>query len=228
MLCLVENNQDERKMSLFRGSKSIVLIGLILLAAGGALAEATGKIVGKVTDKKTGEGLSYSFVTIIGTQISVSADENGNFVIENVPAGTYNLRVRMIGYKDIEKTNVCVYQGQTTVRDFTFLETSSNKHVWIPKKDSPNVPVTGKIAGKVTCDNNSDVLAFANVKLIGTKYSAQVDMAGHYCLNVPLGTYVIRAEMLGFHSSEMIEVQVFKGKTTVRNFDLKAVSKSIY
>jgi len=225
MLWLVKKNQDERKTSLFRGSKSIVLIGLILLAASGAFAEGAGKIIGKVTAKKTGEGLPFSLIAIIGTKISASADLDGSFVIENVPVDTYDLRVKMFGFKDMVKANVRVIQGQTTVQDFALDQA-------IIPADGPYVKgihqviPTGKIVGKVTDAMTGEALPSTSVTLVGTKFSDHANLVGdYYIIKVPPGTYVLSVEMLGYEKPEMIEVRVFQDKTTVKNFKLKIETK---
>jgi hypothetical protein len=170
MLWLVKKNQGERKMSVFRGFKYLVLIGLIFLASW-ALAEETGKIAGKVADAKTGERCPFTLVTIIGTKIGVNADENGNFVIDNLPEGSYDVKAKMIGYKDSEKDNVLVIQGKTTVQDFA-LDRST---IWPPlpppgpgKSETVVIPI-GSIKGKVTDSNKSEGLHNALVEIVGKK-----------------------------------------------------------
>jgi len=56
-----------------RMSALFVLAGLVLaLATGGVLAGTTGKVVGKVTDAKTGEGLPGATVVIVGTRMGAA------------------------------------------------------------------------------------------------------------------------------------------------------------
>jgi hypothetical protein len=135
MLWSVEKNGGERKMSLFRGSKSIVLIGLILLAASGALAEPTGKIVGKVTDAKTGEGLPGANVRIENTKCGACSDLDGSFTIINVPVGMYNVEATFIGFKRSRTKGVSVVQNQTTIQDFKL----EIERIGIPTFDLANV-----------------------------------------------------------------------------------------
>jgi len=118
MLWLVEKNQDERKTSLFRGSKYLILLGLILLAASGALAELTGKIAGKVTDAQTGAGLPGANVIVVRTELGAATEMDGSFTIINVPVGTYILQASMIGYKRSKAMYLRISHGQTTTQDF--------------------------------------------------------------------------------------------------------------
>lgn len=62
-------------------------------------AASAGKIVGFVTDASTGDPLPNANVQLVGEDMGTVADEEGRFVIINVPAGTYTLRATYIGYK---------------------------------------------------------------------------------------------------------------------------------
>ncbi len=67
-----------------------------------------GTIKGKVVDETTQSPLPAVNVLIVGTEMGAAADYDGNFVIENVPAGSYNLQIRMMGYEDRIVSNVVV------------------------------------------------------------------------------------------------------------------------
>ncbi len=57
-----------------------------------------GIIRGQVTDALTGEAMIGASVFVEELQIGASADFDGNFVINDVPPGTYNLQCQYIGY----------------------------------------------------------------------------------------------------------------------------------
>lgn len=59
----------------------------------------TGRIAGKVIDKKTGEELIGVSVQIEGTSIGAATDFEGKFLINNITPGTYNVVVSYISYK---------------------------------------------------------------------------------------------------------------------------------
>ncbi|MDD8017214.1 MAG: TonB-dependent receptor [Bacteroidota bacterium] len=77
-------------------------------------AGQTGKIVGKVTDKKSGEPVIGASVLIQGTKSGASSDFEGFYSISNVPPGTYELSVTNIGYKKLLIKNVIVKIDLTT------------------------------------------------------------------------------------------------------------------
>jgi hypothetical protein len=79
----------------------------------------TGKIVGKVVDKATGEALIGATVSIIEqVRLGASTDVNGEYYILNVPVGTYSLAASFIGYRQVTMKNIHVSAGYTTELKF--------------------------------------------------------------------------------------------------------------
>ena len=105
------------RMCLLRWTKSIVLLGLILLVLTGAFAEATSKIVGKVTDYVTNEGLPGANVILVGTKMGAVTDLDGSYVIINIPVGTYAIKVSLLGYQTATVTGVQSIQSKPTRQD---------------------------------------------------------------------------------------------------------------
>lgn len=83
----------------------------------------TGKIVGKITNKKTGETLIGVSVILQGTKLGASSDFEGDYFIGNVPPGTYVLTVSSIGYKTSTIKNVIVKIDLTTTIDIKLEDT---------------------------------------------------------------------------------------------------------
>ncbi|MBI2427764.1 MAG: TonB-dependent receptor [Ignavibacteriales bacterium] len=96
-----------------------ILISLNLLIAG-----TTGKISGKVTDSKTGDGIPSAIVTVIGSTLGAATDANGNYVIVNVPPGTYSVSVSYIGYQSTRVNNVGVNVDYTTTLNIQLRESA--------------------------------------------------------------------------------------------------------
>jgi TonB-linked SusC/RagA family outer membrane protein len=95
---------------------SLLALCFLSFAAGSAMAQ-TGTIKGKITDKQTGETLPGATIVVEGTAHGAAADVNGNYTIENVPTGRYQLVARYIGYQ-AETVIVDVKDGETTTQDF--------------------------------------------------------------------------------------------------------------
>lgn len=85
------------------------------------LAGNTGKIVGRVTDKSTGEPLTGANVVLKGLKLGAATDLNGEYLILNVPPGTYTLTVSMLGYETVNSSNVSITIDRTTTKDFSIL-----------------------------------------------------------------------------------------------------------
>ena len=58
--------------------------------------------------------LEYVIVLIPGTSVKVHTDSSGNFLIINLPAGTYNLKVNYYGVFEYIN-NISVSPGNTTI-----------------------------------------------------------------------------------------------------------------
>lgn len=69
-------------------------------------AQATTTIQGKITDMKTMEELTGVTVQIEGTEVKAYSDIEGNFKIEGVEPGTYNLSISYISYKQTKLENI--------------------------------------------------------------------------------------------------------------------------
>ena len=59
-------------------------------------------ISGKIMDKQTREELVGAFIQIEGTDISTYTDIDGNYSIENIKPGQYDIKVEYISYKNTE------------------------------------------------------------------------------------------------------------------------------
>lgn len=58
-----------------------------------------GTVIGTIVDAKTNEPLPGANIIIIGTMMGASSDLQGNFIIPKIPAGKYNLKATMMGFK---------------------------------------------------------------------------------------------------------------------------------
>jgi hypothetical protein len=84
----------------------------------------TGKIAGSVIDSKTREKLIGVNVIIEGTSLGASTNIDGYFAILNVLPGTYRVKASYIGYTPSVFSDVRVSIDQTTIVDFTLVESS--------------------------------------------------------------------------------------------------------
>jgi hypothetical protein len=96
------------------GVKMKKLLLLLLIMQTCLFAGVTGKLVGKVIDKNTGEPLIGANIIIQGTSLGSVADQEGHFIIINIPPGVYNVKVSFIGYETVLFENVKIIVDQTT------------------------------------------------------------------------------------------------------------------
>ena len=79
----------------------------------------TGRIAGALVDAQSGEALIGANVYLENTTIGAASDLNGNYIINQVPAGSYTLIVTSIGYADTKITEVQVSVDQLVKIDVT-------------------------------------------------------------------------------------------------------------
>lgn len=96
----------------------MAIVVLICVTGTMAWASTAGKIVGTVTDAGTGQPLAGVNVFLEGTTMGAATDENGFYVILNVPPGDYTIRSSMIGYAPVTVQDIQVSMGLTTTIDF--------------------------------------------------------------------------------------------------------------
>ncbi|MEJ2636045.1 MAG: TonB-dependent receptor [Calditrichia bacterium] len=87
-----------------------------------SFAGTTGKIVGNVTDKNSGSPLPGVNVVLAGTRLGASTNLDGNFLILNIPPGSYDMEVSFLGYQKIIRRDVQVSIDLTTKQDFVLSE----------------------------------------------------------------------------------------------------------
>jgi TonB-linked SusC/RagA family outer membrane protein len=74
-----------------------------------------GSIRGRVVDRETNQGIVGAQVFVLSTSTGAQTDNNGNFVIRGLAAGTYTLRVSRIGYRAATSSATVVDAGEAVV-----------------------------------------------------------------------------------------------------------------
>ena len=132
------------------------------------VAQSTGKIMGRIIDISTSEGIPFANVLIDGTTLGAASDGDGNYVILNIPPGEYNVTSTYIGYQKVTIKGVTVNVGFTTNLDFNLspgeitLETvvvQGDKNPLIRQDlTNPIVSITSKSLEILPVDNISDII----------------------------------------------------------------------
>jgi len=96
---------------------SVITLFVCLLILSSTAFAQTGRIAGTVVEKGTQSGLIGANVSIVGTNIGAATDNQGQFLIGNVPPGTYQIVARYIGYETAEQS-VQVQVNRVATVDF--------------------------------------------------------------------------------------------------------------
>lgn len=99
--------------------KLLFLLCIVLTSWSLALAQQ-GRLKGVITDKDTGEPIAFANVVLEngGTQVGgASTDFDGNYDINPIPPGTYDLRATFVGYNTVVMTGVVIPGNKITFQD---------------------------------------------------------------------------------------------------------------
>jgi len=144
--------------------KCFLLVALVALVFASTVifAQTSGRISGRVFDKETGEPLVGANVVVVGTNYGAATNIDGEFIILNIPVGTYTVKAMYMGYADLVISNIKVRIGLTYRQDFALSskaiqteavevtaerplieKTSTNASRIIDGEDLENLPVRG-------------------------------------------------------------------------------------
>lgn len=96
-------------------ARCFALIAVPFVAAAPLRAQTlpTGRIVGRVIDATTGQGITDAGVQVVGTTTGVQTGVDGRFTLAKVNAGTVTIQVRRIGYVAKSVTGILLNANQT-------------------------------------------------------------------------------------------------------------------
>ena len=113
--------------------QQVFLFTLFLIFPGTLIAQENGRIKGLVLDGVTGKPLPYANVYLEGTSLGSSTDPKGQFLILDIPTGSYTISIRYIGYKKHDK--------QLEVQDNQVLELNFSLNPEALEGESINVTI---------------------------------------------------------------------------------------
>jgi len=156
------------------------------------------KIFGTLTDSLAHQPISFATVALINQQTKapvkgIQTDTSGNFVLENVPAGTFTVRISFVGYNDIFKENILINAATGNLNlgalPMTASKNNSLKEVIITAKKSALKNVDGK---KVFAVEQSLVSKGGNAAdLLQNIPTLQIDGNGNVSLRGSTGVKVL-------------------------------------
>ena len=95
---------------------SFLIMVLLVMATFENYAQS-GSLTGIVKDAVTGTPLPGANVFFVGTSVGTATELEGNFSLRNIEPGTYLLRVRYIGYKEIDDS-IIVFPGLSSFVEY--------------------------------------------------------------------------------------------------------------
>lgn len=106
---------------MFRATR--IAVAFLVLTASAALAQQTGRISGTVSEIDTRSTISNARVAVRTPQRVALTDAAGNYILRDLPAGTYKVYVSAIG-RAPDSATVTVSAGSASVHDFALKEGS--------------------------------------------------------------------------------------------------------
>jgi TonB-linked SusC/RagA family outer membrane protein len=100
----------------------LALAAAIGIAAPASAQAQTGTITGLVTDRAAGSPMQGVAVQVVGTRLAATTNEQGRYMILNVPAGTQRVTAQYLGFGDLT-VPVTVVAGQTATVNMAMEQT---------------------------------------------------------------------------------------------------------
>lgn len=129
-----------RMANVLRSALVLMVIGLFTAAS--VFAGSTGRIKGKITNKKSKEPVPFAVVQIDGTTMGAQADPNGEYLIINVPPGMYSVTATLTGWTSVRTEKVEVRVDATIPVDFAMEESIVETEAQIVTADRDLLRVT--------------------------------------------------------------------------------------
>lgn len=112
----VFQGRNHFNISLLPARFCVMMFLAVVIASGSALSQGA-RITGTVTDENSAPIPSIN-VILTGTQLGAATNDQGQYVITNVPAGKYSLQARGIGFR-AKSVDITVSEGQSITQDFS-------------------------------------------------------------------------------------------------------------
>ena len=146
------------------------LLAIFALSLGGsslAAQETSGKVEGTVRDPND-QPVAGAQVLIMGTSFSAQTNTGGYYFINNVPAGTYNVRAQFIGLQPAEIQNVRISAGQTVTVDYDLQGAIALEAIAITTAAQPIIPRDQVTSRAIVSGSDIDQLPLSDPNAIVT------------------------------------------------------------
>lgn len=161
------NSNSYQHLNHFIKHVAFVLLAFLILA-GTSRAQDFGTVQGKVVNVHSGDPLVNANIMLAGSQLGAASDRNGEFIINRVPLGTYQLKVTFIGYEPFS-SSIIVSAGDKVVIEAKLREDFFHTQQVVvtatrTQKLMENVPVVTELVSQAEiaekgAENLSEILA---------------------------------------------------------------------
>ena len=114
---------------------------------------ASGRVVGRIVDASSGEGLAGVGVQVLGTTIGGQSGLDGRFTIGGVPAGVVSIQARRIGFTPKTVTDIVVPAGGVVEQDVSLAAAAVTLTATIVTASSERGTVTEALDAQRTAVN---------------------------------------------------------------------------
>ncbi len=91
-----------------------ILLSSLILSTGAIAQDFTQTIRGYVYDKQSGISLPGANIILLNTEkpSGTISDQDGNFILDDIPVGRVSLRISYMGYDPVELSNISITSGK--------------------------------------------------------------------------------------------------------------------
>ncbi len=91
---------------------------LLLLSCSLLMGANFGRISGRVVEKESGDPIMGANIIVEGANLGAASDQDGNYLIVQIPPGKYNIRCQFIGYTPVVVEDVTVTSNRISFVNF--------------------------------------------------------------------------------------------------------------
>lgn len=85
-----------------------------------------GEVRGRVFNPVNNDGVPFANVVVLGTDIGTVSDEDGNYILANIPPGLYNIRASFVGFRSKTFFEIQVTRARPVRLDFDLREEAAD------------------------------------------------------------------------------------------------------